>query len=108
MTRKRPSRGKVLRWPAPEQESRKRGVYVPFPLSHRRPLVAGLAAQMVAREAADSEAYLKHQLQWWKGNLRRRGVDDRMIERELRALELAVRAQLWRLVLLPPKPRGNA
>jgi hypothetical protein len=41
--------------------------------------------------------------------LHRRRVSDRVVERESRALESAVRAELWRLVLSPPlTPPGVA
>jgi hypothetical protein len=80
---------------------------MPNPLAERRQLVVGLASQMLIREASDAEVYRAHQLRWWRADLRRHGLDDETIERELRALKLAVDAELWRLILLPPLTEGR-
>jgi hypothetical protein len=40
--------------------------------------------------------------------LHRQGLSDQAVEREVRALESAVRSELWRLVLLPDLPDSAA
>jgi hypothetical protein len=87
----------------------KRTRIVVFPLVRRRAVVVKLAAQMAARPMALAERYLQQQLSRQIGALHRKGVRDRVVEREVVALESAVRAELWRLVLTPPiTPPGAA
>jgi hypothetical protein len=40
--------------------------------------------------------------------LHRQGLSDQIVEREVRALESAIRAELWRVVLLSDLPDGVA
>ena len=77
----------------------KRGRVAAFPFAHRRGVILRLAEQMAARGPAAAENYLQQQLRRQIEALHRRQVPDRTVEREIRALESAVRAELWRLVL---------
>ncbi len=87
----------------------KRGKVVVFPFAYRRGLILRLAEQMAARGPAAAEKYLQQQLQRQISTLHRRQVPDRAVEREIRALESAVRAELWRVVLTPSvTPPGAA
>jgi hypothetical protein len=64
---------------------------------------------MAARPTlAAAEAHLCLQLQYQLRVLRRKGIADESAQREARSLESAVRAALWRLVLMPPAPKGAA
>jgi Family of unknown function (DUF6074) len=82
---------------------------VVFPLARQRPLIVRLANQIAARPMALAERYLQQQLRRQVDLLHRRKVPDRIVEREVRALELAVRAELWRLLLTPSvTPPGAA
>jgi hypothetical protein len=48
-----------------------------------------------------AERHLAHQITIQVDTMRKRGVDEELIERERRALEVAIRATLWRMVLSP-------
>jgi hypothetical protein len=72
---------------------------IPFPLGRRRAFVERLAEQVIARPAAAGEAHLLQQIRRQGEILRRKGISEKLIERELRALTAAVRAELWRLLL---------
>jgi hypothetical protein len=86
-----------------------RGSVDPFPLARRRSLVLKLARHMAAKPPAAAETYLQQQLGRQIDALHRKGIADQVVEREVRAMESAVRAELWRLVLTPPgTPSGSA
>jgi hypothetical protein len=86
-----------------------RGRIAAFPFAHRSGLILRLAEQMAARRPAAAENYLQQQLRRQIEALHRRQVPDRTVEREIRTLESAVRAELWRLVLTPSvTPPGAA
>jgi hypothetical protein len=86
-----------------------RSVTIPFPLARRKTLIVGLAAQMAARPIALAEKHLQQQLRRQADIMRRRGIPVAVIQREVKALELAARAELWRVVLLGPRrPPGAA
>jgi hypothetical protein len=64
---------------------------------------------MAKRAPELAEKHLQAQLSRQINALHRKGVSDQRVEREVRALEGAVRAELWRLVLTPPRtPTGSA
>ena len=87
----------------------KRARIIAFPFARRRGLILRLAEQMVAQAPAAAQKYLQQQLRRQIGALHRKQVPDRTVEREIRALESAVRAELWRLVLSPSvTPSGAA
>jgi hypothetical protein len=71
---------------------------VPFPIRRRRTLVCKLAKQMIARSVVAAEKHLSQQLRRQADVLRRKGIAEDRIERELYALEEALRDEVWRLV----------
>ena len=73
----------------------------PFPLKARRDLVVRIAAQVVARPSELAEQPLHQQLQRQVRVLARKHVSDVDVEREVRGLESAIRAEVWRQVLSP-------
>jgi hypothetical protein len=77
---------------------------IPFPAARRHAFVRKLAAQMLARAPHTAEAHLRQQLDYQCRVLRRKGIADDVARHDLRALESAVRAELWRLVMMPPRP----
>jgi hypothetical protein len=80
-----------------------------FPLARRRALILKLADGMATRPLAAAEKYLQQELRRQINVLHRKGCPDRVVEREVRALESAVRAELWRFVLTPSlTPPGAA
>jgi Family of unknown function (DUF6074) len=95
--------------PLPNRSTdRKRAKIVPFPLARQRPLVVKLADRMAAELPARAEKVLRTELHRRIDALHRRGFSDAAVEREVRALESAIRAELWRIVLMPPLPDGAA
>src|SRR5947209_2409485 len=73
---------------------------IPFPAASRISLVQRIAARMANLSRKSAEGHLRRQLTIQAETMRRRGVDEHEIEREMRALQGAVRAALWRCVLL--------
>lgn len=72
-----------------------------FPLSRRRDLVARCAMRMAALPAATADKHLAHQLKIQADTMHRRGFTSAAIDAEVRTLESAIRAELWRHVLTP-------
>jgi hypothetical protein len=83
-------------------KSRKRATTIRFPLSRQRPLVIKLAQRMAAQQPARVEKTLRLELDRRIDALHRQGLSDRAVQVEISALESAIRAELWRIVLLPP------
>jgi Family of unknown function (DUF6074) len=89
-------------------KSLRRANIVRFPLARQRPLVMKLAKRMAVQVSGRAEKTLRAELQRRVDALHRQGLSDQAVEREVHALESAVRAQLWRLVLLPDLPDSAA
>jgi membrane carboxypeptidase/penicillin-binding protein PbpC len=85
-----------------------RAKLIPFPLAHQRPLVAKLAARMAAQIPARAEKTLNAELQRRIDALHRQGLSDSTVERQVKAFEAAIRAELWPIVLLPQSPDDAA
>lgn len=64
---------------------------LPFPLTRRRAFVAKQAAHAALVNPDAGERYVQYQLKVQGDALRRKGVDEELIERELMCLELAIR-----------------
>jgi len=75
-----------------------------FPVAQRLDFVERIAAQMVARSATGGEQHLQLQLRRQGTVLRRKGIAEPIIKRELASLESAVRQAIWRAVIGAPKP----
>jgi hypothetical protein len=67
-----------------------------------------LAARMAAQLPARAEKMLNAELQCRIDALHRQGLSDSAVERQVRAFEATIRAELWRIVLLPPSPHDAA
>ena len=74
---------------------------VPFPLTRRRNFIQRHAARIAAAPAKTGEKLLAHQIRQQAATLSRKGVPADAVERECKALETAIRAELWRVVLQP-------
>jgi len=74
--------------------------FIPFPLGRRRSLVAKLAGQMATARTGDlAELVFRGRAAKLGRALQRSGVGQDAIATELSALETAVRAELWNVVL---------
>jgi len=87
---------------------RHRAKVVPFPLTQQHALVVKLAARLSAQLPGRAEKILNAELQRQVDALHRQGVSDSVVERQVKAFEAAIRAELWRIVLLPPSPDDAA
>lgn len=74
---------------------------VPFPLARRADLVRRQAALFAGLGQRAAENGLCHMLEIQRRVLLRRGIDDREADRQVLALEGAIRAHVWRLILVP-------
>jgi hypothetical protein len=77
------------------------GGVIPFPLIRRRPFVLRAAARMASSSPRTAEKLLAATLNQQASAMARKGIAAEMIARELRALECAIRAELWRHILMP-------
>jgi hypothetical protein len=74
---------------------------VPFPLACRRAFVDRHARLIAAMSPGAGERYLDRQLRIQFENLKRRGIDPLIIDREVTAFDAAIRAALWRAAFMP-------
>ena len=74
---------------------------LPFPLVRRRAYVRRQAAWFCEQTAKGAENNLFRQMNVQRDALLNRGVDPERVEAEVRALEAAIRCEVWRLVLTP-------
>lgn len=77
---------------------------VPFPAARRGAYIRKQATRMAELSATHAEAHLRQQLRLQAETMQRKGVDERTIAREVRSLESAVRAELWRQIFAPERP----
>jgi hypothetical protein len=82
-------------------KARKTASLIPFPAARQRAFIVKHALRMAKLSPAQSEAYLRHVLQLQGQTMRRRGSSEAVVARELRRLEAAFRAELWRQILTP-------
>jgi hypothetical protein len=101
-------RSPTIPFPLDRRHALRRPATIPFPLARRVDLVQRLAEHMAARSPAAAEIYLRRQIGMHIAALHRRRVPDKIVEREIKALELAVRNQLFHAVLTTPGPKGAA
>jgi hypothetical protein len=72
---------------------------VPFPSASRIGYIRKLAGMMACCSARGGEQSLAVQLRAQQQAMLRRGLAPEVVDRELRSLELAVRARLWSIVM---------
>jgi hypothetical protein len=74
---------------------------IPFPLVFRRKLVAKTAARIATAAPATGEKLLAQALQVQGDTMLRRGIPPDVVERQLRAFQSAVRAEVWNCSIRP-------
>ena len=77
------------------------GQIIPYPAARRHHLVSSIARRSLELGVVAGERHIARSLELQAKVLRRKGVSQHLIVRETRALETAVRAQMWNAVLLP-------
>lgn len=75
---------------------------VPFPLARRKAFIQKQANRAADLNADSGERHIQQQLKCQADAMRRKGIDEDLIARELRCMESAIRAALWGAVLKPP------
>jgi hypothetical protein len=71
---------------------------LPFPVTKRAEFIARQAAYAASLRKESGEAHIRRQLDTQRQVMHRRGIAPALIDREVRALENAIRAALWREV----------
>jgi hypothetical protein len=77
---------------------------VPFPVAERGAFIHKQAARIATLSQAQGDAHLRQQLRIQADAMRRKGVTEEIITREIRSAESAIKAELWRCILTPEKP----
>lgn len=67
---------------------------IPFPISRRGPYIHRQAHRAAELNPDASERYIENQLRLQRDSMQRKGIDPRLIERELSCLEGAIRKAL--------------
>jgi hypothetical protein len=71
---------------------------LPFPLARRLDLIQRQAEYALCLKPDSAERHIERQLHCQADALRRRGVAEAMIAREVSAMEAAIRAAMWNAV----------
>ncbi|TAH67631.1 MAG: hypothetical protein EWM45_06625 [Rhodopseudomonas palustris] len=74
---------------------------VPFPPARRVDFVERHARMIAGMSAEAGEGHMQRQIDIQRQTLERKGVAADLIEAELKALESAIRAALWRTIMAP-------
>jgi hypothetical protein len=72
---------------------------VPFPAARRVGFIRNMAALMASYRPDAAERTLDVRLDQTRSAMLRRGLGADVVEREVRSLELAIRARLWTIVM---------
>jgi hypothetical protein len=75
------------------------GAIIPFPLARRSAFIDRHARHIATMRPEVGERYLDRQLRIQFENLQRRGIDLDTINREIVAMDAAIRTALWRAVI---------
>lgn len=70
---------------------------LPFPLARRRLMIEKQARYAAEINSDAAERHIQQQLKIQADSMRRRGIDEDIIARELRCMETAIRAALCRV-----------
>lgn len=71
-------------------------VIIPFPIDRRQPYIERQAHRAAELSPDASERYIAHQLRLQRDAMFRKGIDESLIERELRCLDISIRKVLFR------------
>jgi hypothetical protein len=76
---------------------------IPFPIVRRQALVLSIARRVLEISPAAGGRHIVRSLELQAAAMRRRGIAEEHIRREVRALESAVRARMLNVVLVFPR-----
>jgi hypothetical protein len=76
---------------------------IPFPIVRRQALVLSIARRALEISPAAGGRHIVRSLELQAVAMRRRGIAEEHIQRELRALESAVCARMWNVVFVFPR-----
>jgi hypothetical protein len=79
----------------------KRALVIPFPQAQRRRFVLRMAVRVTGASAKTGEKLLVAMLRRQAAVMSRKGIPLDVVQRECRKLESAIRAEMWRRLLLP-------
>jgi hypothetical protein len=71
-------------------------VIVPFPMANRRSMILRQARYAAVLSPVAAERHIRQQLKVQAQAMRRKGIDERVIAREIDCLETSIRATLLR------------
>jgi hypothetical protein len=71
-------------------------VIVPFPLANRRSMILRQARYAAVLSPVAAERHIRQQMRVQAQTMRRKGIDERVIAREIDCLETSIRATLLR------------
>ncbi len=74
---------------------------VPFPQVRRRRFIVKTAVRLAGLSPRTADRILVTTIQQQAASMARKGIAAELVERECQALEAAIRAELWRAVLIP-------
>jgi hypothetical protein len=74
---------------------------IPFPTARRRHFVARQAERMADLSRDAGERHLAQQIKVQRDAMTRKGIERDVIEREMLALERAIRSALWGAIMTP-------
>ncbi|MDN4982311.1 DUF6074 family protein [Bradyrhizobium sp. WYCCWR 13022] len=72
-------------------------VVLPFPLSRRLDLIQRQAEYALALKPDKGEAHIERQIRYQADALRRRGIPEELVRRELASMRAAIGVAMWRL-----------
>ncbi|MFK4538008.1 hypothetical protein ABIA00_006191 [Bradyrhizobium ottawaense] len=75
---------------------------IPFPYIHRRAFIERQASRAAELNPDAGERHVRTQIQIQVDAMRRKGISEDLILREVRCMETAIRAALWRTVMDAP------
>jgi hypothetical protein len=78
---------------------------VPFPIAKRIDLIHSVARRMLELPPDRAERHLEFSIDRQARVLRRRGIDQEVVDREVAAFVAAVRTEIWHRVLSPQEAR---
>ena len=75
---------------------------VPFPIARRRDFIVRQAQYALSLKPQKGEEHIARQVQCQAQAMRRRGVAEDLVGRELNSMAAAIRAVMWQVVMQTP------